>query len=369
MASTGSAAGSTATAYRERSVLGAVRAIEPVVAEDLRCRQAFVEERLRTIVSGADPFLTESATYLIAAGGKRLRPLLTLVGAAYGDPDAPGVVTAAAVVELIHTASLHHDDVMDGASLRVLARGAEPPRSPRRAVYVTGSAHRGGMCPLAPPVLCGQAQVAGDEHALRHGSRLGPDAVELQAATMERLVRGQIRETAGPPPGTDPVAHALGVAADKSASLISMAARLGALVAGAPDAHAEILGRVGERLGVAFQLADDLLDITGDPYAAGKAPGTDLRQGVLTLPVRYALAEPGRDARRLRRLVADGPVTDPARLARALGLLRASPALHRVRAEIADHLAGIHAALRALPDIPAGRVLAGLVDFAADRAY
>lgn len=338
----------TAVYRREQSALTAVERAAPDLAPELHDRLAAVERRLYELVAADDAFLSDSATYLIAAGGKRMRPLIVLLAAGFGDPDAPGVVTAAAVVELIHVASLHHDDVMDAAPLRHGVRSA--------------NARWGNSV----AVLLGDYLLA---KAAGAGATLGRAAIDLQVETLDRLVRGQLRETTGPSPGTDPARHALEVMADKSGALIAMSARLGALVAEAPRYCVAVLGRAAEYLGVAFQLADDLLDITGDPRASGKTPGTDLREGVITLPVRYALAEPGRAARRLRRIVAAGPVTSRARLDTALDLLRASPALPRTAADIARYVTAARTEIAALPDVPARRVLDSLCDFAADRTH
>ncbi|HEY3684868.1 MAG TPA: polyprenyl synthetase family protein [Streptosporangiaceae bacterium] len=340
----------TATAgyRRERSALAAVERVAPELGHHLHDRLAEVERRLHEIVAADDAFLTQAATYLINAGGKRMRPLIVLLGADFGDPEAPGVVTAAAMVELIHVASLYHDDVMDDAPLRHGVRSANV---------------RWGN---SVAVLLGDYLLA---KAAGTGASLGQAAIDLQVETIDRLVRGQVRETTGPGPGADPAAHALSVMADKSGALITMSAKLGALVAGAPAAYVAALGRAAENLGVAFQLADDLLDITGAPGDSGKTPGTDLREGVLTLPVRYAIAERGRAARQLRRIVTHGPVDDPSRLAVALDLLRASPALPRTRTAIASYTAAAREEIAELPNIPARHVLASLCDFAAHRDH
>lgn len=339
----------TAVYRREQSALTAVERAAPDLAPQLHERLAAVERRLYELVAAdGDAYLTDSAAYLIKAGGKRMRPLIVLLSAGFGDPEAPGVRTAAALVELIHVASLHHDDVMDDAPLRHGVRSAN-------ARWGNGVA-----------VLLGDYLLA---RAAAAGASLGQAAIDLQVRTLDRLVRGQLRETVGPPPGGDPAQHALEVIADKSGSLIAMSAQLGGLVAGAPEPYVAALGRAAESLGVAFQLADDLLDITADPRASGKTPGTDLREGVVTLPVRYALAERGRAARRLRRIVEAGPVTNPKRLATALDLLRASPALARTRADIAGHIAAARAEIATLPDVPSRRVLDSLCEFAARRTF
>src|SRR5262245_36567989 len=126
-------------------------------------------------------------------------------------------------------------------------------------------------------------------------AELGPDAVRIQAQTFSRLVHGQIAETVGPR-DSDPVEHYLHVVAEKTGSLIATSARFGAMFAQAPDPHVAALARYGETMGVAFQLSDDLIDISSESPESGKTPGTDLREGVPTLPVLYALRSAEADA-------------------------------------------------------------------------
>jgi heptaprenyl diphosphate synthase len=241
--------------------------------------------------------------HLAEAGGKRFRPLLTLLAGHLGDPTAPEVVEAAVVVELTHLATLYHDDVMDEADVRRGAQSANA-RWTNTVAILTGDflfARRSDV-------------VAG----------LGPEAVRIQARTFARLVEGQIAETAGPADGEDPVEHHLQVVADKTGSLIATSARLGAMLAGAPAADVETAARFGEVIGTAFQLSDDLIDVLSDADDTGKTPGTDLREGIRTLPVLLALAMDDAAGERLRDLLRSD-LTDDARLAEALSLLRASP--------------------------------------------
>jgi heptaprenyl diphosphate synthase len=198
---------------------------------------------------------------------------------------------------------------------------------------------------------------------------LGTEAVRIQARTFARLVHGQIAETAGPR-DSDPVAHYLQVVTDKTASLISTSARFGGMFGGADPAVVEALARFGETIGVAFQLSDDLLDIASESTESGKTPGTDLREGVPTLPVLYALAEDrGADpaTARLREILAGGAVTDEADLGEALGLLRESAALKRTRETVRWYAERARAQLAPLPPGPARGALASLCDVVVDR--
>ncbi len=157
---------------------------------------------------------------------------------------------------------------------------------------------------------------------------------------MGELVTGQMRETVGPLDGDDPVVHYLAVIGQKTGSLIATAGRYGGMFSGAPAEHIEALHRFGELIGTAFQISDDIIDIASPADESGKTPGTDLREGVLTLPMLYALSPEytgGEPDPRLRELLA-APITDDDLVDEALTLLRKSPGLeqavahpHRVR--------------------------------------
>ncbi|MFD1081419.1 polyprenyl synthetase family protein [Micromonospora andamanensis] len=309
---------------------------------------ASVEAELLDSIASADPFVTEAARHLVEAGGKRFRPLLVALGAQFGDPTRAEVVSAAVVVELTHLATLYHDDVMDEASVR---RGA-PSANSRWTNSVA--------------ILVGDYLFA---RAADVAAELGPEAVRLQARTFARLVHGQIAETIGPRPGDDPVAHYLRVIAEKTGSLIATSVHFGAQFSGAAPEQVAALAGYGETIGVAFQLSDDLLDIASESTESGKTPGTDLREGVPTLPVLYALASDDADAAsvRLREILATGPLTDDALHAEALGLLRESPALKRARETVRSYAEDARAQLAPLPPGPARRALESLCDHIADR--
>ncbi|MCI4063782.1 polyprenyl synthetase family protein [Micromonospora sp. R77] len=307
-----------------------------------------VEGELRANVASADPLVSEAARHLVEAGGKRFRPLLVALGAQFGDPASPAVVPAAVVMELTHLATLYHDDVMDEAVVR---RGA-PSANSRWTNSVA--------------ILVGDFLFA---RAADISADLGTEAVRLQARTFARLVHGQIAETVGPRGDEDPVAHYLHVIAEKTGSLIATSARFGGLFSGASTAHIEALAGYGETIGVAFQLSDDLLDIASESTQSGKTPGTDLREGVPTLPVLYALASDDADAAsvRLREILATGPLVDDALHAEALGLLRESPALKRARETVRSYAEDARTQLAPLPPGPSRRALESLCDYIADR--
>ena len=321
--------------------------VDPAMDESVTATLAAVETALRAHVSSADPLVAEAARHLADAGGKRFRPLLVALGAQFGDASSPRVVDAATVVELTHLATLYHDDVMDEAPVR---RGA------------TSANARWGN---SVAILVGDYLFA---RAADLAATLGTEAVHLQAQTFARLVHGQIAETVGPR-DTDPIEHHLHVIAEKTASLIATAARFGGLFSGARPEIVEALARFGETIGVAFQLSDDLLDIASESVQSGKTPGTDLREGVPTLPMLYALAGDDTDpsAARLRELLSAGPLTDDALHAEALTLLRESAAMKRARETVRGYAEEARARLAPLPDGPAKSAMESLCDFIADR--
>lgn len=321
---------------------------DPALEDAVRQSLETVEVTLREAVFTADPVLGEVARHLVNAGGKRFRPLLVALTAQFGDAAHPGVAKAGAVVELTHLATLYHDDVMDEAPVR---RGA-----------ASANARWGNSI----AILTGDYLFA---KAADLAAQLGPEAVRIQAHTFARLVHGQIAETVGPR-DADPVAHHLRVIADKTGSLIGTAARFGAMFSGASPAIAEAVAEYGDTIGVAFQLSDDLLDIASESAESGKTPGTDLREGIPTLPVLYALADESTDpnAVRLREILAQGSVTDDAIVIEALDLLRESAALKQARETVRGYAERARAQLTGLPDVSARRALQSLADFIADRS-
>jgi heptaprenyl diphosphate synthase len=323
----------------------AIPSVDPAFEASVAAGLDVVEERLAEAVEADDAMLAAASRHLVAAGGKRFRPLLALTAGHFGDPDVPGVVRAAVVVELTHVATLYHDDVMDEATLR---RGAPS----ANALWGNSVA-----------ILTGDFLFA---RASDIAADLGTESVRIQARTFERLVQGQLRETLGARDGEDPVAHYLGVLSDKTASLIATSARLGALHAGVADVTVDVLAQFGEHIGMAFQLADDVLDIASESDVLGKASGTDLREGVPTLPVLYAQQSTDPADAQLLALVA-GPLHDDAVHAEALRLLRAHPAMARARAVVRRYADNARAVLEPLPDIPARRALEALCDSVVTR--
>jgi heptaprenyl diphosphate synthase len=323
-------------------------ATDPALAEVLTDRLEAVEARLRDAVSHTDELADSVSRHLMQAGGKRVRPMLTLLAAELGEGTRPEVLDAAVVVELTHLATLYHADVMDSAPLR---RGAP-------------SAHAVWGNTVA--ILTGDLLFA---RASRIVAGLGPQAVRVQAATFERLCLGQLHETVGPRPGEDAVQHYLQVLSDKTGSLIATSGRFGAMFAGCDREVVDVLVAYGEKVGVAFQLADDVIDLAGDDDDTGKTPGTDLREGVPTLPVLLVRKAAARGDAESVDLVArlDGDLTSDEAVADVVKRLREHSATDAARAEAqrwADD------AVHALAPLPDGAVRDALVAFArtvADR--
>ncbi|WP_371669746.1 polyprenyl synthetase family protein [Streptomyces sp. NBC_00289] len=317
---------------------------------DVQAGMTAVEEGLLEATKSEVPFITEAAQHLVRAGGKRFRPLLVMLAAQFGDPYAPGIVPSAVVVELTHLATLYHDDVMDEAAVR---RGV-PSANARWGNSVA--------------VLTGDFLFARASHIL---ADLGPEAVRVQAEAFERLVTGQILETAGPTDGRDPVEHYLDVLGGKTGSLVAVSCRFGAMMSGADETVVDVLTQYGERLGVAFQLADDVLDIASDSHESGKTPGTDLREGIPTMPVlrlreraaRLGLAE---DLALCELL--DSDLTDDDRLAEALAGLRSHPALEQARRDTVRYTEEARSALAPLRECDAKAALVELCDAVVHRA-
>lgn len=326
--------------------------LDPALEHDLREGLDAVEKRLRVAAQSADSFVAEAAGHLIEAGGKRFRPLLTLLAAQFGDPHHAQVIDAAVVVELTHLATLYHDDVMDEAPLR---RGAESANS------------RWGN---SVAILTGDFLFARASDLL---ADLGPEAVRIQARTFEQLVTGQIRETVGPRGDEDPVAHYLDVVAEKTGSLIATSGLFGAKFADADPAIQQVMESFGASIGVAFQLSDDVLDVASESIESGKTPGTDLREGVLTLPVLQAFAIDDEPAREIRDLIGPDLATvdsaqADARVDRALALLRSHEGMARARAELNHRAASARDLLAPLPEGAAKDALAALTEVVVSRS-
>ena len=239
---------------------------------------ARVEKALLANVRAGDPFLSEVASHLITAGGKRLRPALAVaVGELGGGPAAGDVIMGAVAVELVHLGSLYHDDVMDEARTR-------------RTVDSVNARWGNLVAILAGDFLLARASEI--------AASLGTEVAGLLATTIGRLCEGQVRELAQTFDVTRSEEAYLTSIAGKTAALMATACRIGALTAGMDRPGVEALTLYGERVGMVFQIVDDILDVVATDDELGKPAGNDLVEGVYTLPVIRALASAGSDALR-----------------------------------------------------------------------
>jgi len=307
-----------------------------------------VEKQLRGAIASADRLADATSRHLVEAGGKRIRPLLTLLASHLGDPGRPEVVQAAVVVELTHLATLYHDDVMDSAPYR---RGAPT------AHEVWGNT----VAILTGDLIFARASILVSE--------LGGEALGIQARTFERLCLGQLHETVGPRENQDPLEHYLSVIADKTGSLVAASGQLGALFANTSQEVIDVMVEYGEKVGVAFQLADDVIDVTGLKVNSGKSPGTDLREGVPTLPVillRRAAAAGDTSAADVLTLV-DGDLSSDEALEEAVAAVRAHPQTQEAWAFAQRWADDAVAALEPLPESVVKHALASFAQAVVSR--
>ena len=310
--------------------------IDPLFEAELYSRLDDVEKLIRREVEGKYNFVVETSRHLVDAGGKRLRPLLTLISSYFGNPKAKGIIEAAVVCELTHLGTLYHDDVMDEAPMR---RGVESANSrwDNSVAILTGDY-----------LFAKVSQLLAD---------LGPEAVRLQAFTFERLVIGQIMETQGAAKGLTPLEHYLAVIADKTGSLIAASARYGGMISGASSDVIESLTKFGEAMGAVFQLADDIIDIASDSKESGKTPGTDLREGVPTLVTLHVLESKDKNDEELKKILS-GPIKDEVVVNQVIKTLRTHRAMDQSREVIKRYA---EESRKHLADLPSGKAKDALI--------
>ncbi len=319
-----------------------VRDLIPI--ERVWARLEAVEDGLRRATTSSDPFLTRIAQHLLAAGGKRYRPLLAQVAAEIGGDPGGGPVAAGVAVELVHLGSLYHDDVIDEAESR------------RGAVAVNANWSN------TVAILAGDFLLA---RASETAAPLGTEAVSLLARTYADLCEGQIQElqlTGDLEQGLDGYTRVVRL---KTASLIRTSARLGAMAGGAPPGHVEAVSRWAHDVGMAFQITDDVLDLVATEEFLGKPAGSDIGEGTFTLPVLYALAGPEGDE--VRRLLSAGRPYPPEAVAAVIDLARSRGHVERALQVAQEHTAAATAALADLPRGPVTGVLAALGDYLITR--
>jgi heptaprenyl diphosphate synthase len=327
-----------------RRVIPGLEAPDSALEAEIRGRLDRVEEALEKAVQADSDLLEATAKYLLAAGGKRFRPMLVLLAGYFGDPSDPRLIAGAAAIELTHVATLYHDDVMDEAASR------------------HGVTSVNARWDNTVAILTGDYLFA---RASEMSADLGPDVCRLLARTIAVLCDGQIRDVAGAGNVDKTEEDHLEIIRRKTGILIASSCRLGGMLSDAPPEDLETLEAFGASLGLAFQLSDDIMDITSSQMELGKEPGTDLREGVYTVPVLHALRH-GPDRDELRRILATGP-PDGELLDRALEIVRDSGAVDHARAGVVEEVRQAIDLADRLSDGPAHHALTQLARFLAVR--
>ncbi len=327
-----------------RRVIPGLEAPDAALEADIRARLDAVEDALDKAVRAESDLLSQSAKYLLAAGGKRFRPMLVLVAGYFGDPADPRLIPGAAAIELTHVATLYHDDVMDEAESR-------------HGVASVNARWDNNIAILSGDFLFARAsEISAD---------LGPEVCRLLAQTIAVLCDGQIRDVSTARKVDKTEEEHLDIIRRKTGVLIATSCRLGGLLSDASAERLEILEAFGGSIGMAFQLSDDIMDITSSQLELGKEPGTDIREGVYTVPVLHALRHSdNRDE--LRRILTTG-VPDGELLDRALEIVRTAGSIEHAQAQVSAEVARAVGLAHQLPDGPARHALVQLTRFLAVR--
>jgi heptaprenyl diphosphate synthase len=323
-----------------RRVIPGLEAPDEVLEAQIRGRLDRVEGALEKAVVADSDLLAATATYLLQAGGKRFRPMLVLLAGYFGDPTDPRLIAGSVAIELTHLATLYHDDVIDEAEDR------------------RGVASANARWDNTVAILTGDYLFA---RASELSADLGPEVCRLLARTIAVLCDGQIRELDSAAKTEQTEENYLEIIRRKTGVLIATSCRLGGLLSDAADEHVETLEAFGESLGMAFQLSDDIMDLTASQLELGKEPGTDLREGVYTLPVLHAL-HAGPHQEELQRILSRG-APDGQPLDRALELVRTGGSVEHARAAVSEEVARAVELARRLPEGAAQTALVQLSKF------
>jgi heptaprenyl diphosphate synthase len=288
--------------------------------------------------------LAETSSYLLAAGGKRFRPVLVLLSGYFGDPADPRLIPGSVAIELVHLATLYHDDVIDEADAR-------------RGIPSVNARWDNTVAILTGDYLFARASEISTE--------LGTDVCALLARTIATLCDGQIREVEAAGRVEQTKAAYLEIIRRKTGALIATSCRLGGVLSDASSEHVDVLEEFGEALGMAFQLSDDIMDVSASEQELGKEPGVDMKEGVYTFPVLEALSEVEHGGE-LAAILRQGP-PEGERLERALRIVRSPGSLEPARAAVAAEVDRAHQLGLRLPDGPARAALLALAEFLAAR--
>jgi heptaprenyl diphosphate synthase len=325
-------------------VIPGLDALDERLEAEIRPRLDGVEDVLAKAVEADSDVLGTTAGYLLAAGGKRFRPMLVLLSGYFGDPTDPRLIQGAAAIELTHVATLYHDDVMDEAASRHGVPSVNT-RWDNTIAILTGDF-----------LFARSSELAAD---------LGPDVCRLLAQTIAILCDGQIRDVASAGDVDKTEQDHLEIIKRKTGVLIASSCRMGGMLSDCSAEDLETLGAFAESLGLAFQLSDDIMDITSTQLELGKEPGTDIREGAYTIPVLHALST-GPDRDELRRILSAGP-PDGELLDRALEIVRSSGSVEHARAGVSAEVTRAIQLARRLPDGHAQHALVQLARFLAVR--
>ena len=306
---------------------------------------ARLEERLFEATTSDDAHLTRVAQHLLAAGGKRYRPLLAVLASEFGPNQDDRPIEAGVAVELIHVGSLYHDDVIDEADTR---RGAV-------------SANTNWTNTVA--ILAGDFLMAKASEIA--ATSLSNESVRLLAATYAELVEGQMQELQLDFDTDHGLTEYETVISRKTASLIRTSARLGAMAADADDRTVEAITSWAHEVGMVFQLADDVLDLVSTSEKIGKPAGSDIHEGKFTMPILLALEGPDTD--RIRKLLSESRPYPQASVDEVIDLVRSGGFIDVTLQEAHRRLAVAAEAVTRLPDVPARRVLDGLGSYLVTR--
>jgi heptaprenyl diphosphate synthase len=327
-----------------RRAIPGLEAPDAQLEAEIRARLDQVEEALEKAVQADSDLLAETSRYLLAAGGKRFRPMLVLLSGYFGDPADPRLIPASVAIELVHLATLYHDDVIDESDSR-------------RGIASVNARWSNTVAVLTGDYLFARASEISTE--------LGTEVCRILARTIAVLCDGQIREVEASGRVEQTEEAYMEVIRRKTGALIATSCRLGGLLSDAPPEHVETLEGFGEALGLAFQLSDDIMDVTASQLELGKEPGVDMREGVYTLPVLHALRH-GERREELARLLAHGPPTGD-RLDRALEIVRSDGSLAHARRAVAREVDRAKGLAGRLPEGPARAALLSLAEFLAIR--
>jgi len=308
-----------------------------------------IEDQMALTVTSDLPILSETSLHLLKAGGKRIRPVLVLLAGKFGDYSLETLKKVAVPLELIHMATLVHDDVIDDAETR---RGQLTVKSKwdNRIAMFTGDY-----------IYAKALTVITDLDKPRVHQILSGTIVQVCIGEME-----QIRDFFNV---EQSVRNYLRRIRRKTALLIAISCQLGAIATGAPAKTCNALYRFGYNLGMNFQIMDDLLDLCGTEKAIGKPPGSDLRQGNITLPVLYALREDSIRDRLLAEIEAIKQSDGRSNSSAAVKWVRSSEGIKEAERMAERYIAKALKALESLPDIPAKRNLTDIARFVAKRSY